>query len=228
MALVLVAALTTAFSVSWLWSNAAAVSPVDVPAGTAGDVKTISPSLPPSPTPTPEGKVIGGLFYTGTLDTMPMMSSAWKSSSDRAGLAAGAGSYLAVHENYDGKADWVSYVGFGSLSKSIPFTNTPAGLKDATIKATTNALVALYDPNVKLIGKATHRPITVAGHQGHELTIKVDVRKPKLPETFSTVMVAVIDRGDGTAVVSVADIAGSTPQWLPVWRTAVSQIEFGD
>jgi hypothetical protein len=228
LSLVLVAVLTTVFSVSWLWSNAQAVSPVDVPAGTAGDVKTISPSVRPSPTPTPEGRVIGGLFYNAADDTMPMMSSAWTSESDRTGSAAGRGSVTNVHENYDGKEDWVNYVSFGSLSKDIVFTNTPAGLKDATIKAASNALVRLYDPNVKLIGKATHRPLTVAGHAGHELTIKVDVRKPKLPETFSTVMVAVVDRGDGTAVVSVADISGSTPQWLPVWRTKVSQIQFSN
>ncbi len=226
LSLVLVAVLTTVFSVSWLWSNAQAVSPVDVPAGNAGDVKTISPSIRPSPTPTPEGRVIGGLFYNGLEDTMPMMSSAWTSQEDRTGSDAGKGSVLSVHKEYDGKEDWVNFVSFGSLSKDIVFTNTPAGLKDATIKAATTALVRLYDPNVKLIGKATHRPLTVDGHAGHELTVKVDVRKPKLPETFSTVMVAVVDRGDGTAVVSVADIAGSTPQWLPVWRTNVSKIEF--
>ncbi|MGC4944204.1 hypothetical protein [Kribbella sp. DT2] len=228
LALVLVAVLTTVFSVSWLWTNAQAVSPVDVPAGNAGDVKTISPSVKPSPTPTPEGRVIGGLFYNGLNDTMPMMSSAWSSEADRTGLYAGMGSVLSVHTKYDGKENWVNYVSFGGLSKDIPFTNTPAGLKDATIKAATAALVRLYDPNVKLIGKATHRPLTVDGHAGHELTIKVDVRKPKLPETFSTVMVAVVDRGDGTAVVSVADISGSTAQWLPVWRTNVSQIKFSN
>ncbi|MEV6284872.1 hypothetical protein [Kribbella sp. NPDC051770] len=225
-ALVLVAVLITGFSVSWLWTNASAVSPVDVPAGTAGGVKTISPSLRPSPTPTPEGRVIGGLFYNGLDDTMPVMSAAWEAQGDRTGLAAGAGSTIAVHKEYDGDDDWVNYVSFGQLPKSVAFTNTPAGLKDATIKAASTALVQLYDPNVKLIGKATHRPLTVDGHVGHELTIKVDVRKPKLPETYSTVMVAVVDRGDGTAVVSVADIAGSTPQWLPVWRTKVSQIQF--
>jgi hypothetical protein len=226
LSLVLVAVLTTVFSVSWLWSNAQAVSPVDVPAGSAGDVKTITPSLSPSPTPTPEGRVVGGMFYNATMDTMPMMSSAWKSRDDPTGSTGGRGSYLSVHENYSGKDDWVNYVSFGSLSKDIAFTNTPAGLKDATIKAATTALVRLYDPNVKLIGKATHRPLSVNGHAGHELTIKVDVRKPKLPETYSTVMVAVVDRGDGTAVVSVADIAGSTPQWLPAWRTNVSKIQF--
>jgi hypothetical protein len=35
----------------------------------------------------------------------------------------------------------------------------------------------------------------------------------------------VIDRGDGTAAVSVADIAGSTPLWQNVWRFKVSQIK---
>ncbi|GAB3819559.1 hypothetical protein [Kribbella italica] len=228
LSLVLVAVLTTVLSASWLWSNAQAVSPVDVPAGTAGDVKTISPSIRPSPTPTPEGRVIGGLFYNGVDDTMPMMSSAWTSQGDSTGLNGGAAGVMTVHKDYDGKEDWINYVAFGSLGKGIVFTNTPAGLKSATIKATETALVRLYDPNVKLIGKATHRPLTVDGHAGHELTIKVDVRKPKLPETFSTVMVAVVDRGDGTAVVSVADIAGSTPQWLPVWRTKVSQIQFSN
>ena len=70
----------------------------------------------------------------------------------------------------------------------------------------------------------THKVITVDGHQGHEIVAKVVVKVPKLPETFSTVMIAVIDRGDGTADVLIADLAGSTPAWQNVWRYKVTQI----
>ncbi len=38
-------------------------------------------------------------------------------------------------------------------------------------------------------------------------------------------MVAVIDRGDGTADVVVGDIAGSTPQWIAIWRAKVQEIK---
>jgi class 3 adenylate cyclase len=38
-------------------------------------------------------------------------------------------------------------------------------------------------------------------------------------------MIALVDRGDGTAAVSIADIAGSTPAWQNVWRYKVSQIK---
>jgi hypothetical protein len=70
-----------------------------------------------------------------------------------------------------------------------------------------------------------HKAITVNGHPGHEIVAKVPVKVPKLAETFSTIMIAVVDRGDGTAAVSVADIAGSTPAWQNVWRYKVSQMK---
>jgi hypothetical protein len=38
-------------------------------------------------------------------------------------------------------------------------------------------------------------------------------------------MIAVIDRGNGTADVAVADISGSTPAWQNVWRYKVGQIK---
>jgi len=40
-------------------------------------------------------------------------------------------------------------------------------------------------------------------------------------------MIAVVDRGDGTAAVSIGDFAGTTPQWLPIWRSRVAQIKIG-
>jgi hypothetical protein len=40
-------------------------------------------------------------------------------------------------------------------------------------------------------------------------------------------MAAVIDRGDGTADFVIADIAGSTPNWIPVWRAKVQGIKIG-
>ncbi|ADB31858.1 hypothetical protein Kfla_2793 [Kribbella flavida DSM 17836] len=226
--LVLAAVATTGLTASWIWTKADAVTPVDLPAARGTVPSTITPPVRPSPTPPPVGKVLGAKMYASNQDAMPVMSAAWVDNGDNTGLYGGTGIWLMLHEKYDGKDSWGNYVAFGALSKRIPYTNTPAGLKEATVRTATNALVRLYTDKVKLIGVATHRPITVKGHRGHELTIKVDVRKPKLPETFSTVMVAVVDRGDGTAVVSVADIAGSTPQWLPVWRTKVSQIEFSN
>ena len=62
------------------------------------------------------------------------------------------------------------------------------------------------------------------GRPGHELSVRVEIKIPKLQETFSTLAVALVDRGDGTAAISVGDFAGSTPQWLPVWRSKVQQI----
>jgi hypothetical protein len=88
------------------------------------------------------------------------------------------------------------------------------------------ALNRLYDVNAKPYA-VTHRQIKVDGHPGHEITARIAVKKPKLKETYSVILIAVIDRGDGTAAVSIGDIAGSTPQWLPVWRTKVSQIKIG-
>ncbi|TWD83383.1 hypothetical protein FB561_4545 [Kribbella amoyensis] len=229
LALVVVAVLTTVLSVNWIWSKADAVTPVDLPAAKGSPLETISPSVKPTPTPPPTGKVVGSKILASNNDSMPLMGSAWGDYGENTGLYGGAATWLTVHEKYDGKkASWGNYVAFGGLNKKIPYTNTPAGLREATIQAASNAIVRLYDDKVKLLGKATHRPITVQGHRGHELTVKVEVKQPMLKETFSTVMVAVIDRGDGTADVAIADIAGSTPQWLPVWRTKVSQIQFAN
>ncbi|TDO43264.1 hypothetical protein EV643_1185 [Kribbella sp. VKM Ac-2527] len=229
LALVVVAVLTTVLSVNWIWTKADAVTPVDLPSAKGTPLKTINPSVKPTPTPPPTGKVVGSKMIAFNNDTMPMMSSAWSDNGENTGLLGGAASWLTVHKNYDGKtATWGNYVAFGGLNKKIPWVNTPAGRKEAAVQAASNAIVRLYDKDVKIIGKATHRAITVDGHPGHELTAKVEIKVPKLKETFSTVVVAVIDRGDGTADVAIADIAGSTPQWLPVWRTKVSQIEFSN
>jgi hypothetical protein len=229
LALVVVAVLTTVLSVNWIWTKADAVTPVDLPSAKGTPLKTINPSVKPTPTPPPTGKVVGSKMIAFNNDTMPMMSSAWSDNGENTGLLGGAASWLTVHKNYDGKtASWGNYVAFGGLNKKIPWVNTPAGRREAAVQAASNAIVRLYDKDVKIIGKATHRAITVNGHPGHELTAKVEIKVPKLKETFSTVVVAVIDRGDGTADVAIADIAGSTPQWLPVWRTKVSQIEFSN
>ncbi len=94
----------------------------------------------------------------------------------QAGLNGGAATWLTVHDKYDGKkAKWGNYVAFGGLNPKIKVVSTPAGLKQATIEAASRALVRLYDENVKFIGKSTHTPITVDGHAGHELSIKVAV-----------------------------------------------------
>jgi len=132
-----------------------------------------------------------------------------------------------VHSNYNGKgSSWGNYVSFGQLPPDIQYQNSAAGRKQAAIQIGARALVNLYDKNVTVVkGSSTHKVITVNGHPGHELTARVPVSVPKLTETYSTIMIAVIDRGDGTADVSIADLAGSTPAWQNVWRYKVSQIK---
>jgi hypothetical protein len=172
--------------------------------------------------------VLGSNIVAFNKDTMPVMSSEWVDygSGFQVGLNGGAATWLTVHEKYDGKkANWGNYVAFGGLHPKTKVVSTPAGLKAATIQAASRAIIGLYDKDVKFIGKATHTPVTVDGHAGHELSIKVAVSVPKLKETFSTVLVTVIDRGDGTADVAVADIAGSTPQWIEIWRAKVQEIK---
>ncbi|WP_203591155.1 hypothetical protein [Streptomyces sp. SID13031] len=204
------------------------MTPVALPSAGSTPLATISPSAIPTTPPPPEGRVLGSNIVAFNNDTMPLMSSAWvdNGSGQTIGLLGGAATWFTVHDKYDGaRARWGNYVAFGGLDPKIEYTNTPAGLKAATIQAATAAIVELYDPNVKLIGKATHTPITVDGHPGHELTIKVEVKVPKLKETYSNVMAAVIDRGDGTADFVVADIAGSTPDWITIWRAKVQEIK---
>lgn len=227
LALLVVAVITTVWCVSWVWNKADATTPVALPSANGTPLKTVNPSVKPSATPPPTGKVVGSNIIASNNDTMPILSSAWSDNNgENSGLYGGASTWLTVHKNYDGNSTWGNYVAFGGLNKTIPFTNTPAGLRAATGQAASIAIVRLYDKNVKLIGKATHRTISVKGHPGHEVTVKVAVSKPKLKETYSTVAVAVIDRGDGTGMVAVGDFAGSTQQWLPIWRAKVQQITF--
>jgi hypothetical protein len=224
--LVVVALIITGLSANWIWTKADAVAPVDLPSANPTPLKTVSPSIQPTATPPPTGKVIGSQLFASNNDTMPLMGSAWLDADDKSGQYGGVAIWLPVHNNYDGKkSNWGNYVSFGALNKQIPYTNTAAGRKDAAIQAATNALFALYADNPKLIGKAVHRQLTVGGHPAHEITAKVEIKVPKLKETFSTLMITLIDRGDGTADVAIGDIAGSTPQWLPIWRTKVSQIQ---
>jgi hypothetical protein len=225
-ALLVVAVITTASCVFWVWNKADAITPVALPSANGTPLKTVSPSVPPSATPPPTGKVVGSNMVASNNDTMPILSSAWSDNYENSGLYGGASIWLTVHKNYDGNNSWGDYVAFGGLNKSIPFTNTPAGLKEAAVQAASIAIVRLYDKNVKFASKATHKAITVQGHPGHEITIKVAVSKPKLKESYSTVAVAVIDRGDGTGMVAVGDFAGSTQQWLPIWRAKVQEIKF--
>ncbi|TDW23404.1 hypothetical protein EV650_2257 [Kribbella kalugense] len=222
--LVVAALATTGLSVGWIWTKADAVVPVALPSG-GKSIETVSPSVKPSETPTPFGKVLGTEMVASNNDSMPIMSSKWGNTDERAGLWGGAAIWLTIHTNYDGKGgSWGNFTAFGQLPPDIPYKNTPAGLKEAAVQVGSRAIVNLYDKNAKLMPGTTHKVITVNGHTGHEIVAKVIVKVPKLPETFSTVMIAVIDRGDGTADVSVADIAGSTPAWQNVWRYKVSQI----
>jgi hypothetical protein len=222
--LVVAALATTGLSVGWIWTKADAVTPVALPSGGA-PIETVSPSVKPSSTPTPFGKVLGTVMVASNNDTMPIMSSAWTNSYERSGLWGGAAIWFVVHKNYDGKGGtWGNYAAFGQLPPDIPYKNTAAGLKEAAVQIGSRAIAGLYDKNAQLMTGTTHKVLTVGGHQGHEIVAKVVVKQPKLAETYSTVMIAVIDRGDGTADVSIADIAGSTPAWQNVWRYKVSQI----
>jgi hypothetical protein len=224
--LVVAALAATGLSVGWVWNRADAIQPVALPTAAGKPIETVSPSVKPSETPTPFGKVLGTEMVAANNDTMPVMSSAWGNNYERTGLWGGAAVWLTVHSNYDKGKTWGNYVAFGQLPPEIPFKNTPAGMKEAAIQIGTRALINLYDKDVQVIkGSSVHKPITVNGHPGHELTARVAVKVPKLPETFSTIMIAVVDRGDGTADVSIADLAGSTPAWQNVWRYKVSQIK---
>jgi hypothetical protein len=228
LALLVVAVTTTVSCVSWVWNEADAMTPVDLPSANGTPLKTVNPSVQPTTTPPPTGKVVGSNMVASNNDTMPILSSAWSDNFENSGLYGGASTWLTVHKNYDGNNTWGDYVAFGALNKTIPFSNTPAGLKEATKQAASIAIVRLYGNDVKLIGKATFKAISVQGHRGHELTVKVAVSKPKLKETYSTVAVTVIDRGDGTGMVAIGDFAGSTQRWLPVWRAKVQEITFAN
>nr|WP_202892422.1 hypothetical protein [Kribbella shirazensis] len=222
--MVLVALAATGLSVGWVWSKADAVTPVALPTG-GKPLETVSPSVKPSKTPTPFGKVLGTEIVASNNDSMPVMSSAWGNTYERTGLWGGAAVWLTVHKNYDGKGGtWGNYVAFGQLPPEIPFQNTPAGRKQAAIQIGSRAIGRLYQ-NPNILKGTTHKVITVDGHPGHEIVAKVAVKEPKLKETFSTFMIAVVDRGDGTAAVSIADLAGSTPAWQNVWRYKVTQIK---
>jgi hypothetical protein len=222
---VVAALVVTGVSVNWIWQKADAVTPVTLPAANPAPMETFTPSVKPSTPPPPTGRVVGSNIVASNNDKMPLMGSAWESNQDRTALHGGAASWLTVHKEYDKGKNWGNYVAFGGLNKAVTFTNTPAGLKDAASRAGGAAVTNLYDSTVKPYA-VTHRAITVNGHRGHEITARVPVKIPKLKETYSTILIAVIDRGDGTADVAIGDIAGSTPQWIPIWRQKVQEITF--
>ncbi|MEI8409432.1 MULTISPECIES: hypothetical protein [unclassified Kribbella] len=226
--LVVAALAVTGISVGWIWNKADAVAPVTLPSGGQKPMETVDPSAKPSETPTPKGRVLGTDMIADNKDSMPIMSSAWTGQSDPTGLWGGTAIWFTVHANYDGKKNsWGNVVSFGQLAPQIKYVNTPAGLKFAASQAGSRAIVGMDYENPK-ISAVTHKAITVDGHPGHEITARIAVSKPMLKETFSTIMIAVIDRGDGTAAVSIADIAGSTPAWQSVWRYKVSQIKINN
>ncbi len=226
--LVVAALATTGISVGWIWTKADAVTPVSLPSGGQKPMETVNPSAKPSETPTPQGKVLGTEMVADNKDVMPIMSSAWTSQFDRTGLWGGAAIWFVLHKNYDGKkSDWGNYVAFGQLSPEIKYVNTAAGRRQAASQAGSRAIVKLYDKDAQ-VSAVTHKAITVDGHPGHEITARIAISEPGVKETFSTIMIALIDRGDGTAAVSIGDFAGSTPAWQNVWRYKVSQIKINN
>jgi hypothetical protein len=220
--LVVAALATTGLSVGWIWTKADAVTPVTMPTGNQKPMKTVSPTVAPSEVP---GKLVGTQIVAGNKDTMPIMGSAWSETGERTGLWSGAAIWLTVHQNYDGKKghDWGNYVAFGQVPPEIPYKGK-AALRETAAKVGEQTVYQLYSKTAK-VSNVTHKNITVDGHPGHEITARVAVTEAPGLETYSTVMFAVIDRGDGTAAVAIGDIAGSTPSWQNVWRSKVAGIK---
>jgi hypothetical protein len=199
-----------------------------LPSAAGTPLETIDPSAKPTPTPEPVGRYVGSFMVAGNNDKMPGMSSAWGEDSNRISLYGGIGLWLTVHDKYDGKESWGNYVAFGGLPKEIPYQPTPAGLRAAAAQVAGRLGNRLYPGEDLLPTNIVHRPLTINGHRGHVVTARIPVKPKKgLPETHSIIGIAVVDRGDGTAMVSVADISGSTPQWLSVWQQRVTKMSFG-
>jgi hypothetical protein len=160
-------------------------------------------------------------------DTMPLMPAPpWGQSSDPI-TYRGLGFWMDVHVKYDGANTWGNAVFFGIFQPEEPYTSTPAGIRKTATLVGGRILNRIYDGKVVPIKSTVkHRPLTVDGHRAHEITARVPIKQAQLAETFSTLGMIVIDRGDGTAAVSATVISGSTTaKWLPIWREHVAQIK---
>lgn len=228
--MVVAAVVATVFTVTWIWNKAEALSPVDLPSANGTPLETIDPSVKPTRTPPPNGKYVDGNLVAWNNDRMPGMPvPTWEELPDvgRTGLYGGHSMWMVVHDNYDGPKDWGNLVAFGGLGKGIPYNSTPAGLKLASRYVASRLATHLYRDNpVPIKGSVKHRPLTVGGHRAHELIARIPIKEPKLKqETNSIIAVVVIDRGDGTAMVSIGDFAGTTTGWFLYWRNQVQKIQ---
>lgn len=219
------AALATILVVSWIWTKTDELTPVSLPSAKGTPLETLDPSAKPTIPPDPEGKYVGSFMVAWNNDKMAGMSSAWKADFNRISLYGGTGLWLTVHTKYNGKSDWGNYVAFGGLPKNIVYKPTPAGMREAAAQVGGRMVNRLYPANKKPVPtNIVHKAYMANGHRVHEITARLPVKEPGLKETYSIIAMAVIDRGDGTAMVSIADLCGSTPQWLTVWRQRIAKV----
>jgi hypothetical protein len=220
LATLVAAVLVTTWTVHWTWSRADALTPVDLPSA-GKPLETVDPQGFLEP------KVADGKMVNTLGDTMPLMPAPpWGQSSDPI-TYRGLGFWMDVHVKYDGTNTWGNAVFFGIFHPEEPYTSTPAGIRKTATLVGGRILNRIYDAKVVPIKSTVkHRPITVDGHRAHEITARVPIKQAQLAETFSTLGMIVIDRGDGTAAVSATVISGSTTaKWLPIWREHVAQIK---
>lgn len=216
------AAVATIMVVSWIWTKTDELTPVSLPSAKGTPLQTLDPSAKPTIPPEPKGDYVGSYMVAWNNDKMAGMSSAWKEDYNRISLYGGIGLWLTVHTKYDGKSDWGNHVAFGGLPKNIPFKSTPAGMREAAAQVGGRLLNRLYPGDKTRPTNVVHKSTIVNGRRVHEITARFPVKVPKLKETYSIIAIALVDRGDGTAMVSIADICGTTPQWLTVWRQRVA------
>lgn len=220
LATLVAAVLVTAWTVHWTWSRADALTPVDLPSA-GKPLETVDPQGFLEP------KVADGKMVNTLGDTMPLMPAPpWGQSSDPI-TYRGLGFWMDVHVKYDGTNTWGNAVFFGIFQPEEPYASTPAGIRKTATLVGGRILNRIYDGKVVPIKSTVkHRRLTVDGHRAHEITARVPIKQAQLAETFSTLGMIVIDRGDGTAAVSATVISGSTTaKWLPIWREHVAQIK---
>ena len=198
----------------------AGLTPVDLPSA-GKPLETVDPQGFLEP------KVADGKMVNTLGDTMPLMPAPpWGQSSDPI-TYRGLGFWMDVHVKYDGTNTWGNAVFFGIFQPEEPYASTPAGIRKTATLVGGRILNRIYDGKVVPIKSTVkHRRLTIDGHRAHEITARVPIKKAQLAETFSTLGMIVIDRGDGTAAVSATVISGSTTaKWLPIWREHVAQIK---
>lgn len=230
LAIVVVSLLTTAAVVAWIWNKADAVTPVDLPSASGSPLPTVNPSVKPTtppPPPPPEGKYLGGFLINHLGDRMPKMPGVWEGQAgDPMGLRGGAFEQSLVHKDKTGKGIWYNGHSFGTLNTVlIKEYRGPANLRRMAVGQAGIMAGRLYEDFRGQPSQVTRRSLKVNGHQAFEWTGRIPIHEAKVPQEKFTILASVaIDRGDGTAAVAVAAIAGTQPAWLNVWRKQVQKI----